>query len=86
MKLDFIISYDIIDEKRLKKISKYLEKEAFRVQLSVYYIRCNKLKLTHIVNNLLDLMDEEDDIRIFKINLKKSLFLNSQEDIKNFII
>ncbi len=84
MKRDFVIAYDISDEKRLKKISKYLEKEAIRMQLSLYYIRCDKITLQKIVDKLSDLMDEDDDVRIFKVNLKKTLFLNF--DIQKLII
>ena len=80
---EFIIAYDIVDEKRLQKIARYLEKEALRIQYSIYYIKAKKEILKAIIDNLIELMDEEDDIRIYRVDFKKSLFLKN--DIKLII-
>jgi len=36
-KRDFLICYDIADEKRVAKIGKLVEKESLRIQRSVYF-------------------------------------------------
>jgi len=81
---EFIIAYDIVDKKRLSKIAKFLERECIRIQYSVFYIKTKKPLLTKIVENLIELMEEDDDIRIYRVEMKKSLFLN-QKDIKLII-
>jgi CRISPR-associated endonuclease Cas2 len=37
--MSFVIAYDIKDDKRLRKIAKFMEKEAIRIQLSVFFLR-----------------------------------------------
>ena len=41
---NFVISYDISDDKRLRKAAKILEKEAMRFQYSVYINRFSTKK------------------------------------------
>jgi len=74
---EFIIAYDIVDKKRLNKISKYLEKECMRIQYSIYYIKTKKEVLKAIIDNLIELMEVDDDIRIYRVDMKKSLFLKN---------
>ena len=74
---EFIIAYDIVDKKRLVKIAKLLEKDCMRIQYSLFYIKTKKEILKAIVDNLIELMEEDDDIRIYRVELKKSLFLNN---------
>lgn len=87
MKKEFIISFDISNEKRLKKISKYLEQKSLRIQLSVFYTKCTKNEIKNIINSLKKLMDsEDDDIRIYQIDSKNSIFLKNGIDIRKLII
>lgn len=86
MKKDFIIAFDIRDNKRLKIVSKFLEKEALRIQLSVFYIRTNKNEILQIINKLNTFIDKEnDDVRVYLVDMKKSLFLQNSKNIKNLI-
>jgi len=86
MKLSFIIAYDICDEKRLKTIAKFMERNTIRIQFSLYFIYCEKKEIKKIIDNLIKLMDEEDDIRIYRVNMEKSLFLQASENVKKLII
>jgi CRISPR-associated protein Cas2 len=74
-----LICYDISNGKRLRKVAKFLEKNAMRIQNSVFlYPQVVKFELTHLVNKLNELIDdEEDDIRIYHIDIKNSLSLRS---------
>lgn len=84
---DFVIAFDIRDEKRLRKLSKEIERLAFRIQLSVFYIRCDRKKLEEIVELVHKYIEmEEDDVRIYRVDLKKSLFLRKSEDVRVMII
>ena len=76
---EFIIAYDIVDKKRLAKIAKFLEKDCMRIQYSLFYIKTKKEVLKNIVENLMELMEEDDDIRIYRVELKKSLFLKNND-------
>ena len=66
---NFIISYDIANDKRLRKIAKLLEKEAIRVQFSIFYLpNTTKKELQRLLDRLLQLYNEnEDDIRVYNI-------------------
>ena len=68
-RFDFIISYDIADSKRLRKISKIMEKKALRIQYSIYILYdATKKEAIDLVSHLDKIYDEkEDDIRIYKI-------------------
>lgn len=86
-KIDFIIAYDIRDNKRLRKMAKMIENEALRVQFSVFYIKCDKKKLSEIIDKIKKIIDEdEDDVRIYMINLAKTLFLQKSQNVKKLIV
>ena len=68
-------------------MAKLLENEALRVQLSVFYIKCDKKKLSEIIDKIKKIIDEdEDDVRIYRINLAKTLFLQKSKSVKNLIV
>ena len=66
---DFIISYDIANIKRLRKIAKLLEKEAIRIQFSIFLLpNSTKYELQTLLDNILKIYNEnEDDIRVYNI-------------------
>lgn len=84
-KFNFIISYDMADAKRLSKIAKLLEKISIRIQKSIfYYSDVTKDDIKSIVKNIEEIIDEkEDDVRIYKVDINRSLNLNSAIDLKN---
>jgi len=83
--MKFLISYDIKDDKRLRKIAKYLENRALRIQFSIYILENpKKNEFKDMILKLKELMEDEDDIRIYKIDNEKTIEINS--DIKYLII
>jgi len=83
--MKFLISYDIKDDKRLRKIAKYLENRALRIQFSIYILENpKKNEFKDMIKKLKELMEDEDDIRIYKIDNEKTIEINS--DIKYLII
>ena len=68
-KKNFLICYDIADEKRVGKIGKLVEKYAMRIQRSVYfYEQVSREELTELLEKVLLILDEEaDDLRVYTI-------------------
>ena len=86
-KLDFVIAFDITDNKRLKKVSKKLEQQAFRIQLSVFYIKCDLRTIKGIIKTIIELIDiDEDDFRVYRVDLKRSIFLRSSQNVRELVI
>ncbi|MEA1892885.1 MAG: CRISPR-associated endonuclease Cas2 [Campylobacterota bacterium] len=83
-KFNFLICYDISDVKRLSKVAKSLEKEAIRIQKSIfYYMDASKEDIEKIVKILESIIStDEDDIRIYKIDIYGSLNINSAINLK----
>jgi CRISPR-associated protein Cas2 len=81
---NFVISYDISDIKRLRKVAKLLEKEAMRFQYSVFMLyNYTEEELKLLLQRLLDIIDnKEDDLRIYKIN-NYGIFLGNAIDLSN---
>ncbi len=86
-KKDFLICYDISDEKRLRKIAKIIEQEAMRIQRSVYfYEQVNKKELDVLIKTILEVLDEKlDDLRIYTIK-NKGISLGKAIDLNNSLI
>jgi CRISPR-associated endonuclease Cas2 len=83
--MKFLISYDIRDDKRLRQIAKYLENRVLRIQFSIYLLENpKKHEFLQIIEKLKEMMEDEDDIRIYKIDMDKTIKINS--DIKYLII
>ena len=66
---DYIISYDIRDHKRLARLSRRLEKNAMRIQKSVYlYSSVSRKELLGIIDMINSVIDiEADDVRIYRM-------------------
>ena len=86
-KQDFLICYDIADEKRVGKIGKLIEKNALRIQRSVYfYEQVSKEELTSLMEKVLTLLDEEaDDLRVYTIR-DKGIHFGEAIDLNNPLI
>ena len=84
---DFLICYDIADEKRVGKIGKLVEKNAMRIQRSVYfYEQVTKDELTLLLEKVLVVLDEEaDDLRVYTIR-NKGLHFGEAIDLDNPLI
>lgn len=81
-KADFILTYDIADPKRLRRIGKFMEKNALRIQKSVYLCKqMSRENLYDMLQYVAEILDsEKDDLRVYKIK-KGSINLNSAIDI-----
>ncbi len=83
-RFNFLICYDISSPKRLQKIAKLLESFTIRIQYSLYYcMDASAEEMKELVKKLNELIDqEEDDIRIYKVDKNRSLNLKSAIDLK----
>jgi len=67
---DYLICYDIADERRLAKLARYLEKLAIRVQYSIFFYQADSEGLAMTVEKIREIIDAEvDDVRIYRIKL-----------------
>jgi len=84
---DFLICYDIADKKRVGKIGKLVERNALRIQRSVYfYEQVSKEELTFLIEKILILLDKEtDDLRVYTIR-NKGISLGEAVDLENPLI
>lgn len=85
---NYLIAYDISNEKRLAKVAKILEKFAFRIQNSVFFLPQATLKEKNQLKTLLEkvIKQDEDNVRIYKVDTEKSLALFSGIDLKHINI
>jgi len=83
-KYDFIITYDIADVKRLRKIGKMMEKKAMRIQYSVYILyETSKEEVTILLDAICKVYDEKyDDIRVYKVK-NRGLHFGNAIDLDN---
>lgn len=84
-RFNFLICYDISNEKRLHKIAKILEKVSIRIQKSIFfYCNASKEDIKFLVEDLNKVINKKyDDIRIYKIDVENSMHINSGVDLKN---
>lgn len=84
-RVDFVITYDISDPKRLRLIAKTMEQYAFRIQKSIFfYPKASQEEISKLILSLSEIMDKkEDDIRIYQVDIKKSLSLCSGIDLNH---
>ncbi len=87
-KRDYLICYDISDPKRLAKIAKYLEKEAIRIQYSIFLAKgATKEGIYAIAQNLVEMIDpKEDDVRIYEIEENTAVMGKAYDVDEIFII
>ncbi|MCZ6158075.1 CRISPR-associated endonuclease Cas2 [Campylobacter ureolyticus] len=83
--MKYLITYDIISNRRRKKIADILEGVGKRVNLSVFECELNDTKLKHLKTKLLKQADPKtDSIRIYRICencVKKSFGLCMRDEI-----
>lgn len=68
--MNFLITYDIISDKRRKKLSELLDKYGYRVNYSVYECELNQRKLDNLLAEveLQKLIDKKyDSLRFYHI-------------------
>ncbi|WP_339001256.1 CRISPR-associated endonuclease Cas2 [Fusobacterium animalis] len=78
--MNYLLSYDISDDKSRKRVSDYLvEKGFFRIQNSVFLGEIHITKIGDILENICLLVDEDED-SIFCVPINKEDY----ENIFNF--
>jgi CRISPR-associated protein Cas2 len=84
-RFDFVVGYDISSAKRLRKMAKLLESRAVRMQYSLFiYHGVTKEEIESLVDEIVNVIDsEEDDVRIYRVDMKRSLSLGSGFDLKD---
>lgn len=63
----YLVSYDVRDPKRLRKVAKRLEGYGSRVQLSVFRVRLTRDTLEKLRLELTQLMAIEDDLLVIPL-------------------
>ena len=68
MKANYIVCYDIRDERRLTKVYRSLKQIGIHVQYSVFHCRLTWQELIELKGRLQGIIDEkEDDVRIYPL-------------------
>ena len=81
---EYLVCYDISDEKRLAKLAKYLEKFALRVQYSVFLYKADNTELDATCSTIKEIIDaEEDDVRIYRIDPKRAITIGAAFDLSD---
>ena len=75
-----LVIYDISDNKRRLKISKYLESYGHRVQKSCFEARLSKKKYEQMISDLEKMVTEEENIRIYRIRSYEEIRLIGSKD------
>ena len=65
---EFLIAYDIADNKRVAKLGRFLSKVGVRIEYSIFYVKAAKDEMTEIAMKITNIIDTEmDDVRIYEI-------------------
>jgi CRISPR-associated protein Cas2 len=68
--MHFVVTYDIVNDKRRKKVSDILDKYGVRVNYSVFEIELNKTKLRVLLDELESsklIHKEHDSLRFYQV-------------------
>ena len=69
-----IITYDICNEKRLRKVAKYLESNSIRAQKSLFEVDMEYKKAKKIFDGLKNIINkDEDKCFLFKVKSKEDI-------------
>ncbi|QLB13192.1 CRISPR-associated Cas2 family protein [Bisgaardia hudsonensis] len=67
--MQYLIGYDISDEKRLQKIHRRMQKYATPIQYSVFLFEGDQHKLQECLKTILTILNKkEDDLRIYPLS------------------
>ena len=65
--MQYIIAYDISDNKKRNKVARILEKTGVRLQKSVFAVKCENYKLRRLLFQLEKFITSDDSIIVFKL-------------------
>jgi CRISPR-associated endonuclease Cas2 len=78
-----VIAYDIKDEKRLRRVAKYLEEHGIRAQRSVFEVDMSVKKAKEIFGGLKEFLADGDKCFLFKVEDKKDI--KAKTDIERIL-
>ena len=79
--MDFLVAYDVFDNKRRRKIQKYLYENSISYQKSaIEVVEINKRFLKEVANKVLEFSDEEDLIALF--NWNEVIYIGKNEKVE----
>ncbi len=68
MKANYLVCYDITDDKRLARVFRFLKQSGVHIQYSVFYCRLTWEELVKLKHTLKGIIDEKkDDLRIYPL-------------------
>jgi len=86
--MNYVIAYDIKDDKRRKKLVDILEGYGVRVNYSVFEFYLSKQELTEIVNEIKKIVNSKDDsVRIYRVCescARESFEICKKDDVFSF--
>jgi len=66
--MNYVVVYDVVDNKKRKQIADILNEYGVRVNYSVFEIKIKKTELKKVVLKLLDILEKkEDSLRFYHI-------------------
>ena len=77
-----LLTYDISDTRRRKKIEKIVSSFGYRVNYSVFELNISKTKLNILLSQMYKVAIKEDNIRVYILDkdvVQKSFILNSKK-------
>ena len=81
--MKYVVCFDIVNDKKRKKIGEYLEEFGIRVQRSVFEIEISKTKLKNLLKIFNEMIEKEDSIRFYQMQsdtINRSIFLGFGDD------
>jgi len=83
---DFLVAYDIKDNKRLAKFARRMEKIGIRIEYSIFFVPgISKEEMSEIAIELNKLLEDEDDVRIYKVT-DYGIALGAAEPLEDIFI
>lgn len=84
-KRKFLICYDIVDDKRLRRVHQLLSNNAMAVQYSVFEAELSNTELNDLTERLMPCIDTNTDkvtiYRLFKTNAKINLAVHNDDEL-----
>ena len=68
MRANYVVCYDIRDERRLARVYRFMRQRGLHIQYSVFYCRLSWNDLVELKESLRNMIDgREDDLRIYPL-------------------
>ncbi len=80
---EYLVIYDISNNKRRAKLAKILEGYGTRVQYSAFEFKLNSVKYRKMINQATKLADSVDSIRIYKLSHERESIVYGAQSIDN---